>query len=404
MTPKRRGLLFWTAYALLLIVLPWVFPSSAGITLLSQMGCMVVFCLAYNILLGQGGLLSFGHAVYYGFGAFVAMHSMQWAMAGRLWLPLPLLPLAGGLAGLAVGAVLGWVTTRRAGTSFAMITFGVGELIFISAGMFPGFFGGDTGLSGTRTYGGALLGITFGPALQVYYLIAAWVLICSLAMYAFTLTPLGRALNAARDNPERLAFIGYNAQHVRYLAVIASGMFSGIAGALSAINFESATIESLGSAQSGTVLLFTFIGGSASFAGPILGAAVGTLLTVLVSTLSPAWPLYLGLFFVLVVKFAPAGLAGLLSRAWRLARGGDPRARTRRAVPAVAAALMLALAAVTLIEMTYRCTVDDTGGPILRLFGLDVDTASVLPWALATGVAALASFSLWRSSVALREE
>ncbi|MBU1361363.1 MAG: branched-chain amino acid ABC transporter permease [Gammaproteobacteria bacterium] len=402
MSPSFRPALLWAGYALLLIVLPLVFDSSASVTLLSQMACAVVFCLAYNILLGQGGMLSFGHAVYYGMGAFVTMHAMQLAAAGALPLPLPLLPLAGGLAGLLAGAILGYVTTRRAGISFAMITFGVAELVFISTGMFPHFFGGDTGLSGTRTYGGKLFGLSFGPPLQVYYLIVAWVLLCTGAMYWFTLTPLGRIVNAVRDNPERLTFIGFNARRARYLAIMASGTFTGIAGALSAINFESATIESLGSAQSGTILLFTYIGGSATFAGPILGAAVGTLLTVLVSTFTKAWPLYLGLFFVLVVKFAPRGLAGLLADGWRALRDGTLRSHARHALPALAAALVLALAGVTLIELTYRRTLGDAAAASLQWLGMELDSLSAAPWLVALGVALVAFLVLRREVGALR--
>jgi branched-chain amino acid transport system permease protein len=390
-------------YVLLLAVAPLLFNSSGAVTLLSQMGCAVIFCLAYNMLLGQGGMLSFGHAVYYGLGAFVTMHAMTFASAGKLWLPLPLLPLAGGLAGLVAGIVLGFVITRRAGISFAMITFGIGELVYISAGMFPAFFGGDTGLTGTRTYGGSTLGIDFGPPLQVYYLIAVWVLLCTAAMYALTLTPLGRIVNAVRDNPERVAFIGYNAQHARYFAVIFSGLFSGIAGGLSAINFESASIESLGSAQSASALLFTYIGGVSAFAGPILGAAVGTVMTVLVSTVSKAWPLYLGLFFVLVVKFAPEGLAGLLGAVRRGAETGMLRAHAPRLAGAAAAALVGALAMIVLVEMGYRRTIDDTSGTVLHFFGLQLDAASAAPWTVAALAAVAAAFVLRRCTVALQD-
>ncbi|MBG9389348.1 branched-chain amino acid ABC transporter permease [Caenimonas aquaedulcis] len=397
MTGKRLAAV-WAAYVVLLVIAPLVFGGGAAVTVLSQMGSAIVFCLAYNMLLGQGGMLSFGHAVYYGLGCFAAMHAMQLAMRGAVWLPLPLLPLAGAAAGALAGAVFGYVATRRTGTGFAMITFGIGELVFISTGVLPGFFGGETGLSGTRTYGAPWFGINFGSAVSVYYLIAAWVVLCTAAMYAFTRTPLGRMVNAVRDNAERVAFIGYDATRIRYTAMIFSGLFSGVAGALSAINFESATVESLGSAQSGAVLLFTFIGGAGLFAGPILGAVLGTLMTVLVSTVTKAWPMYLGLFFVLVVRFAPGGLAGLISSGWTLARDPSWRARWPMLIPAAAGGVAVAGAAIALIEMTYRRTLDAESGAVLRLFGLPLDTTSPAHW-LGAVLLAIAAGWLVRASL-----
>ena len=388
----------WAAYALLLVIAPLVFGGGAAVTVLSQMGSAIVFCLAYNMLLGQGGMLSFGHAVYYGLGCFAAMHAMQLAMRGGVWLPLPLLPLAGAAAGALAGAVFGYLATRRTGTGFAMITFGIGELVFISTGVLPGFYGGETGLSGSRTYGKPWFGIDFGSALSVYYLIALWVLACTAAMYAFTRTPLGRMVNAVRDNAERVAFIGYDATRIRYTAMIFSGLFSGVAGALAAINFESATVESLGSAQSGAVLLFTFIGGAGLFAGPILGAVLGTFMTVMVSTVTKAWPMYLGLFFVGIVRFAPGGLAGLVSSGWTLARDPSWRGRWPWLVPVAAAGLAAAAAGIALIEMTYRRALDPDSGPVLRLFGVPLDTTAPLQWLLVMGVALAAA---WASRMAL---
>ncbi len=339
---QRRFWAGWGGFALLLLLAPLMFSGGGAVAVLCQMGSAIVFGLAYKMLLGQGGMLSFGHAVYYGLGCFFAMHAMNLAAKGAFWCPPFLLPLAGALAGLVFGALFGFITTRRSGTSFAMITFGIGELVFISASMFPAFFGGEVGLTGSRVYGAPWLGLTFGPAIQVYYLIAAWVFVAAAGMYWFTLTPLGRLINAVRDNPERVAFVGYSTQRIRFLTLAASAMFSGLAGALAAINFESATLETLGPAQSGTVLLFTFIGGAGVFAGPVVGAVVGTMMTVLVSGITKAWPFYLGLFFVVVVKFAPGGIAGLVADGWRLLRSGELAGRWRPLTATIAAGLCCA--------------------------------------------------------------
>ncbi|WP_235953491.1 branched-chain amino acid ABC transporter permease, partial [Noviherbaspirillum galbum] len=209
--PANLGRWFiWTIYAVILIVAPLVFNKGASLSVLSTMGTVIIFGLAYNMLLGQGGMLSFGHAVYSGLGAFFAIHAMNLASAGKIWMPLWLVPLVGAIAGMLFGILFGYVTTKKSGTTFSMITLGIVELVFSASLMFPEFFGGEGGISTNRVYGQPLFGITFGPQIQVYYLIAFWLFIATIGMYAFTQTPLGRIINAVRDNPERVEFIGYD--------------------------------------------------------------------------------------------------------------------------------------------------------------------------------------------------
>ena len=228
---RRPWWLLWAAYALALILAPWLLTSSLSQSLLSQIGIAIIVCLSYNLLLGQGGMVSFGHALYSGMGAYLAMHTLNLVSSG--WpLPVSLIPLVGGLTSLLLALLLGWVSTRRSGTALAMITFGMGELVWAGALVLPGWFGGEGGLSGNRVAGSAPLGLTFGPQIQLYYLIALYTFICTALMYALTLTPLGRLLNAVRDNPMRVSFMGYNPQRVRYLVFVMSALFAGIAGGL----------------------------------------------------------------------------------------------------------------------------------------------------------------------------
>ena len=208
-------------FALILLVAPLVFTSSLSQTILSQMGIAIIVCLSYNMLLGQGGMLSFGHAVYSGLGSFLAIHTLNMVAKG-LPLPVSLIPIVGGLAGMAFAIVFGWVTTKKSATTFAMITLGIGELVWAMSLMFPEFFGGEGGISGNRVVGPKPMGITFGPQIQLYYLIAVYTFICTGLMFAFTRTPLGRMLNAVRDNPERVEFVGYDTQKVRYISFILS--------------------------------------------------------------------------------------------------------------------------------------------------------------------------------------
>jgi branched-chain amino acid transport system permease protein len=221
---NKARIVIWSLFALVLLIAPLVFTSSLAQTVLSQMGIAIIVCLSYNMLLGQGGMLSFGHAVYSGMGAFLAIHTLN-LIAKGLPLPVSLVPLVGGFSGMVFALIFGWVTTKKAATPFAMITLGIGELVWAMSLMFPEFFGGEGGISGNRVTGSKPLGITFGPQIQLYYLIAVYTFICTALMFAFTRTPLGRMLNAVRDNPERVEFVGYDTQKVRYIAFVISLVF-----------------------------------------------------------------------------------------------------------------------------------------------------------------------------------
>ena len=374
----------WSLFALVMLVAPQLFTSGLSVTMLSQMGIAIIACLSYNMLLGQGGMLSFGHAVYTGLGGFVAIHSLNSYGGGAL--PVSLVPLVGGFAGMGFAVLFGYVTTRKSGTTFAMITLGLAELVFAMSLMIPEFFGGEGGVSGNRVMGRPVLGVTFGPATQVYYLIAAYTLASVLLMYAFTQTPLGRMLNAVRDNPERVEFIGYNPQRVRYTAFIIAGFFAGISGGLGALTFEIVTAEVVGAARSGAYLLFTFLGGATFFFGPILGAVLMVLAFVLLSEITKAWLLYLGLLFLLMVMFAPGGLASLIMMNLQMARWR----KLGRLLPAYAALLgagsVVLVVAFALIEMVYHRQLGSSAGPMLLFLGLQLDTSSTRSWLGAFGL------------------
>jgi len=390
-----RDKLAWGLYALVLALAPLVFSSSLSQSLLSQMGIAIIVCLSYNMLLGQGGMLSFGHAVYSGLGAFLAMHTLNLVGDG-LALPVSLIPLVGGLAGMAVAGVLGWVTTKKAATPFAMITLGMGELVWAMALMFPGFFGGEAGVSGNRVAGSVVLGISYGPQIELYYLIALYTLVCTALMYAFTRTPLGRLLNAVRDNPERVAFIGYNPQMVRYLAFVIAAFFAGISGGLAALNFEIVTAEVVGSTRSGAYLLFTFLGGTTFFFGPIIGAILMVLAFVLLSEFTQAWLLYLGLIFMVMVVYAPGGVAALIMANLRLARHGYLQRLWLSYLALLATGLLAFTGAAALLEMVYHLQHGAALGPELRFAGFNLDTHGLGSW-LAAGAVMLTGLALFES-------
>ncbi|HLX30494.1 MAG TPA: branched-chain amino acid ABC transporter permease [Casimicrobiaceae bacterium] len=390
---RHRG---WLAAFAALAVLPLVpgLDSDFVRSVLTQMAIAAVFALSYNVLFGQTGLLSFGHAVYYGLGGYAAIHLMR-AINHGLALPMPLVPFAGALAGIAFGALFGALTTRRAGTIFALITLGIGELVYSAAFIVPSLFGGEEGITASRTLGPALFGIGLASQIAVYYVVAAWAFVAALSMRAFTTTPVGRMCNAVRDNPQRAAFVGYDPRVVRLIACCVAGLFAGLAGGLHAINYEIVSADSVGALRSGSVLLMTCIGGAGQFAGPVLGAVVLTWLEASLSGYTSAWLLYLGIFLMIVVVFAPRGLAGLIAMHAPLARTpAFGRVLLAYAVAAAPAAVTV-VGLVTVIEMSYRVSTQPELGTKMRIAGVAVDAASPVSW-IAGVIVAAAGFAAFR--------
>ena len=373
----------WIAAGIAILVLPILFSSGYAHSLMGLMGIMVIFSLAYNMMLGQGGMLSFGHAVYLGLAGYFTIHLLQMMEAGAVgYFPISLLPLFGGAVGLFFGIVIGFVSTRRAGTIFAMISLGFVEMMTALAFILISFFNGEEGIQGDRMLGPEPFGITYGPAIQVYYLIGIWALIAMLTMYAITKTPFGRISNAVRDNPVRAQFVGYNTQRVRWLAFSLSAFFAGLAGALFALHFEHVGYESAGLELSGEVLFATFIGGTGTFLGPIVGAILFTFLRATLSEMSSVWHLYLGAIFLLTVVFAPTGIAGLVlmhEPIWKV----DFKLLRRMVLPylgALVAILITVCGIIGFIELINFVADEYSSGTTINFLGTEVEAFNVIPW------------------------
>ena len=386
----KARLLLWGGAAFLFLLLPLVFSGGFSLSMLSQMGIMVIFALSYNMLLGQTGLLSFGHAVYFGLAAFVTAHAINFVEVGALGLPISLMPLVGGMTGLFFSLIVGFVTTRRPGTPFAMISLGIAEMVAASALMFTTFFGGEGGIVTNRTAGGVNWGISYGPQIQVYYLIAVWCFVSMVLMFAITRTPLGRIANAVRDNPERAQFVGYNPTRVRWIMMSLAGFFAGIAGALATINYEIITAEALGLMASGNVVLMAFIGGIGQFWGPIIGAVLVTWLQSALSNFTQAWLLYFGLLFLLIILFSPGGISNLVTihlPAWRAGV-------VKRLMPSYGYALLTGgltlIGVIGVIELLYRGA-------------LFVGVHAVIPWIASGLMILIGGFFLRRAIRAVRQ-
>jgi branched-chain amino acid transport system permease protein len=384
----------WLIVALIVvaIALPWLFYDwghhrHAGflISMLSQMGMMIILALSYNMLLGQAGLFSLCHATFFGIGGYAMVHLLNATGDGSLPLPMEVMPLLAGLAGLGLAIVFGAMATKQRATAFAMITLGISELMATAALMFHHFFGGEGGVTTNRMIDNSVFGLTYASGIQVYYLTLAWTVIATGLMYYLTLTPLGRMANAARDNFERAQFIGYDPRMVRFLQFALSGFFAGVGGGLYAITYEIVTFDALAAPLSANALLMAYIGGIAVFGGPILGAILITLLQSGVSLLSNSWLVYVGVMFIAMVIFAPTGLTGIINahrpikRAERLGYLIMPYLRL------VIPSLAVLLGFIGLVELMSFLTIGAAQGKRLVLFGNPVDVHATLPWVISAG-------------------
>lgn len=401
---SRMGpLLPWLAAIVILLVLPVLFSSGGAITIMNQMAIMIVFALSYNMLLGQAGMLSFGHAVYMGLGGFFCMHIMNGVADGGFPLPLPLLPLFGGLFGLGFAIIIGSFSTRSAGTVFAMITLGVGELVAACSIIFVAFFGGESGVSGDRTLMPEFLGIDFAQQSEVYYLIIFWTLLSAAAMFLFSRTPIGRVTNAVRDNEERAQFLGYSPSFVRYISFCLSGFFAGIAGALFAINLEILTVQNLGAQMSGMVLLVVFLGGPRYFIGPIIGAIIFTLLQTVLGLYTEIWQLYLGILFVATVMYFPGGLVGLFAMHNTVWKNGKLRMLLVPYLKMVLPIAVFVLSLAAVFELLFHARSTQSGDGHISFFGLPLDSHSPVVIILALALAIAAAFLIKRMSPSVKQ-
>ena len=396
-SPLRAGSMIlpaapWIIGALLLCVLPWIFNNNSSITIMNQMWITVIFALAYNMLLGQGGMLSFGHAVYMGMGGFFCMHIMNYVEDFGLPLPLPLLPLFGGLFGMGFAMLIGAFSTSGAGTRFAMISLGVGELIAACSIIIVAFFGGEEGISGDRTYGLPFFGVEFLKQIEVYYLISFWLLLSAFLMYLFSRTPVGRMANAVRDNPERAQFLGYSSRWVRFYSFMASGFFCGIAGALFAINYEILTEENLNASSSGVILLITFLGGVGFFFGPIIGAIAFTLLQTVLSLETELWAFYAGTLFLATVMYFPGGLAGLLMMHVPVFRLGNQKKLIMPYLKTLLPGAIGILGVAALVEMIFHYRHAALGDNEMTIFWTTFDSHAILPWVITSVITVVALY------------
>jgi branched-chain amino acid transport system permease protein len=284
-----------------------------------------LFALSFNLLYGYMGQISFGHAAFFGLGAYAtAIVFMRFKTAGGEISTLDFfLSLLAGPPAAALGAlIVGFFCVRLTGIYFAMLSLAFGELLFYIVFSWYSFTKGDDGIQGI------LPPLYFQDAVHYYYLTLAIVIAALLVMWRITESPFGYIMRTLRDNQRRAAFLGINVRLHMLMNFVIAGAFAGLAGALWGPFSRSVSPGLLGWQESGIAVFMTLIGGAGSFVGPLLGAVIYTLLQAVVTMFTSYWPLTIGTIILLIVLFVPGGVLGLVeqrlkARQGRLVDAGD---------------------------------------------------------------------------------
>jgi branched-chain amino acid transport system permease protein len=281
-----------------------------NLNMLTEIIIFALFAVSFNLLLGYAGLLSFGHAMFFGLGAFMTAIAIINFPGLSLWNAV----LIGVAATIVVGAVIGGLLLRTKGAYFALLTLAFNSLFYAIATKWHSVTGGDDGLSITRPdLGLGFTSVSMANMTNFFYLtlivIGAGILFC----WYFTHTAMGKTVLLMRENEDRMKMLGYNTNISRLILFIFTGAVAGLAGSFYTLHFQFVSISAISLDMGTAVLLMAFVGGTKTFWGPILGAFVYIILQNYLSTLTDRWPLVMGFIFILMVLFIPGGLSEVIT-------------------------------------------------------------------------------------------
>lgn len=299
----------WIIGVLLAIFFPILF-GPAQVNMVTEIIIFSLYALSYNLLLGYGGLLSFGHSMFFGFGSYAT---------GAFLLRFPNLPffvllLIATMSTTIISLAIGSFLIRQKGAPFALTTLAFSGLFYTTAIKWTRITGGDDGLVIMRpNINLGFLNLDMSNINTFYYvtlvILGSSIILC----WRFTKTAMGQTTLLIRENEERMEFIGYNTAVARLILITVSGTFAGLSGFFYMLFFGTVAYNVVSVDMTATALLMTFIGGMDRFYGPILGAAFYTYVQDFLSEITDRWPFFMGSCFVLIVMFLPGGLAGLIS-------------------------------------------------------------------------------------------
>jgi branched-chain amino acid transport system permease protein len=299
----RPRAIFFLVFAAFVLVSPlFLYPI-----FLMKVYCFIIFACAYNLLLGYTGLMSFGHAAFFGMGAYLCGYAAtQWG------LPFELAVLVGTLTGGLLGFIFGWVAIRRTGLYFAMITLALAQMVYFAAMQAP-FTGGENGIQGVPR--GSLLGIVDLSSNMAIYWLMAFIVLATLALYnRIVHSPFGQVLRAIRNNPERTRSLGYNVDRFKIASFTISAAMAGFAASMKTVVFGIATLTDISTATSTEVVLITLVGGIGTIFGPVVGSYLILALEHFLSPYGPWVLLIQGIVFMFFVLLFRQGIVGELQR------------------------------------------------------------------------------------------
>jgi branched-chain amino acid transport system permease protein len=276
------------------------------LNILTEIIIFSLFAVSYNLLLGYAGLLSFGHAMFFGLGAFMTAVAIIHIPGLALWNAV----LIGLITTIIAGFLLGSLLLRHKGSYFALLTLAFNALFYALATKWHSVTGGDDGLSITRpdlNFG--FTSLSMASLTHFYYLtliiVGAAIVIC----WYFTQTAMGNTVLLMRENEERMKFLGYNTNISRLLLFTFTGAMAGLAGCFYTLHFQFVSISAISVDMTTAIVLMVFVGGTKTYWGPILGAFVYITLQNYLSNITDRWPLFMGFIFIFMVLFIPGGLS-----------------------------------------------------------------------------------------------
>jgi len=300
-SPPKPVIVFGTFIVLLF------FPLIISTPLATEILIWTIFGLGFNLLLGYTGVLSFGHAAYFGLGAYAAGLAFRYLNAS-----IPVGLVAGILAAMLLACIIGALAIRSKGVYFAMISLAFGQMLyFLALSPLKGITGGEDGL--TRIPRMEFLSFSLDKPLPLYYFVCIIAGIMLFVTWRILQSPFGKLLQAFRENEERAKACGYNTTLVKYCSLVISAFYAGLAGALNTVYLSYVPLSTLFWLTSGTMVMMTILGGKGTFLGPLVGVGVFLFLQNTISLFTPRWELFVGAIFVVIILVFPGGIMGTLS-------------------------------------------------------------------------------------------
>jgi branched-chain amino acid transport system permease protein len=312
--------------ALALLVLPWIIGNEFYVNMATQVLIYALFALSINMMLGYGGMVSLGHAGYLGIAGYACILAVT---AGYDHLTAAIFAIA---VSTAAAAFFGLLSLRAPGLGFIMITLALGQIVWGIAYRANDLTGGDNGIRYPARP--MPFGFDLRDAPSFYYFTLVVFIVALFCIWRFSRSPFGASLMGARDQPRRMRMLGYNVWLIQWLTFVMSGFWASVAGVLYVYYNLFLSPHAISLQQSAEILLMAILGGASTLTGPIVGAAIITLVKNVISTYVERWNTLLGLIFVVVIMFMPYGLVPGCAQLWRRVRnrGKTPKTASGAAV------------------------------------------------------------------------